>query len=105
MPVLNFKERESIIWFMMRRGRWSSFGDPRCAITPGILKIVADIADKSIMTYKERKDASRKYFITLTKAQIRDGHNVSKSVIQEMEKMEAEIKAESEGEAKPRLRG
>jgi hypothetical protein len=31
-------------------------------MTPGIISIIAKIADKSITTYKQRKEASQKYF-------------------------------------------
>lgn len=31
-------------------------------MTPGIISIIARIADKSITTYKQRKEASQKYF-------------------------------------------
>jgi hypothetical protein len=33
-------------------------------MTPGIISIIARIADKSITTYKQRKEASQKYFKT-----------------------------------------
>jgi hypothetical protein len=37
-------------------------------MTPGILSIIARIANNSVTTFKQREEASRKYYRALTKA-------------------------------------
>ena len=41
--------------------RCRGLGNPRCALTPGQLEIIARIANNSITSYKQRKEASLKY--------------------------------------------
>jgi hypothetical protein len=91
---LNFKERESTIWFMSQGG-WRSHFTEDHSISAGALAIIANIAQNSITSFKDRNNASRKFFIALVDAQIRGGKKPSDSVLEEVTRMKAEIAAES----------
>lgn len=80
------------------------WGNPKCAITPGQLEIIAKVVRNSVSTYKERRDRGRKYYIALVQSQINAGKRVSKHEIEEMNKLESEIEAEQRG-GRTELRG
>ncbi len=81
---------------MARRRGWHTFGEDT-GMTPGILKIIADIADKSISTYRGRKALSRKYFVALGEAQIKRGDDLSPDLLKEIQETKDQLAAEAKG--------
>lgn len=83
------RERESNIWFM--------WGNPKSAINPGQLEIIAKIVGNSVSTYKERHDRGKKYFVALGEAQLRDGQKLDEFTLNLIAKYKAELEVEQTG--------
>lgn len=79
-----------------RGGGWHTFAEDH-SFSDGTLRIISRLCEISLSTYKERRDAGRKPFVSLVQGMIDRGEDVSSTIIDEMNRFKAEIEAEKNG--------
>jgi hypothetical protein len=71
-----------------------SFGDPKCAITPGQL---ATVNGKCVLPYKDHRNAGRVSFIRIIRGMIKSGTSVPDTLVDEMNIYLRQQEAEAKG--------